>query len=34
MLLRAYPDVAIAPLAEISQLLHFWVRVLNVVLHR
>ena len=34
MLLRAYPDMSITPLAKIAQLLHLRVRVLNVVLYR
>lgn len=32
MLLGADPDVSIAPLAELSQLLYFWMRMLNIVL--
>jgi hypothetical protein len=34
MLLWTYPDMAIAPLAQIPQLLHFRMCVLNVVFYR
>lgn len=34
MLLRGNPYVAIAPAAEITQLLHFLMRMLNIVLNR
>lgn len=33
MLLGTYPDVAVAPLAEVTQLLDFWVCVLDVVFY-
>lgn len=31
MLFRAHPHVAVAPLAQVAQFLHFGVRVLDVV---
>lgn len=34
MLLRADPDVSIAPFTEFAQLLHFRMRVLNIVFDR
>ena len=33
VLLWTYPDVAVAPLAEVTQLLDFWVGVVDVVFY-